>query len=258
MRSIITTATARAIGAVALALAVGLGLAGCGVTDRAERWAGSCPPDHGPTTDHVAVLGLSASERDEELVGDRLDDLARFAGEAIDCEANLEVLALVDRRVTVLYDHRFDTDLNTERARDLNVAADRDEAMEAVRSALDPLLAGEASPGSDPGALFRAAEDRLARIGADGDLRLLVLSDGITDTPEVSLNRDLAGERVDELAGRVAPLVDLDGRVHVAWSDVGRTADAVGPPGDWLDTVVTIWRTVCADRGAASCSITSS
>lgn len=246
------------VAAATVAIAVGLGLAACGATERADRWTGSCPPDHGPSTDHLAVLGLSASERDEDLIDDRLDDLARFAGEAIDCEANLEVLALVDRRVTVLCDHRYETELNTERARDLNVADDRDEAMAAIRSALAPLLAGEPSPGSDPGALFRAAEDRLARIGAEGDLRLLVLSDGITDTPEVSLNRDLAGERVDELAGRVAPPVGLDGRVHVAWSDVGRTADGVGPPGEWLDTVVTIWRTVCADRGAASCSITSS
>ncbi len=222
-----------------------------------DRWAGSCPAGSDASTFHVAAIELSPSELDDGLLADRLVDLERHVGEAIDCDADLEVLLLANSQATTLYEASFDATLGTESARDLELPERQAEAMAEIERAIAAHLADvDAAAGSDPGAVYRAIDNRLVRLSGDAEVRLLVLSDGVTETPAVSLNRPIRPDEVGELAAEVAPPVDLGRRVHVDWPDIGRTADPRGAPGDWLDLLAQVWEQACLDRQAATCLVT--
>ena len=224
-----------------------------------EPWTGDCPHGDSSTTAHVAIVELSASERDPTLLADRLARLRHLAQQAADCEAPFTVHLLAGSRSDRIYDTVFDSPLGTEIARDRQVDQMADEAMAAVTPALE--AAASAAPdggaGSDPGAAYRVLADELAVLGPDAGIDALVLSDGVTVTAAVDLNQSLDGADLDQLATEVAPAVDLGGRVTVDWPAVGHTADPAAPPGPWLDALRSLWQRVCERRNAASCTVTT-
>ncbi len=226
-----------------------------------EAWAGDCP--HGDSSAlapvaHVAVVELSASERDPALLADRLDRLRHLAQQAADCEAPFTVHLLTGSRSDRIFDTVFDSPLGTEIARDRQVDPMADDAMAVVIPALEAAYGGaDDGAGSDPGAAYRVLADELKRLGPDAGIDALVLSDGVTVTATVDLNRSLEGADLDELAAQVAPVVDLGGRVAVDWPAVGHTADPAAPPGPWLDALRALWQRVCETRHAASCTVTT-
>lgn len=227
----------------------------------AEPWTGDCPHDDSSTTAHVAIVELSASERDPALLADRLARLRHLAQQAADCEAPFTVHLLTGSRSDRIYDTVFDSPLGTETARDRQVEVMADEAMAAVTPALEAAAGTGAAPddgaGSDPGAAYRVLADELARLAPDAGIDALVLSDGVTVTAAVDLNQSLDGADLDQLATEVAPAVDLGGRVAVDWPAVGHTADPAAPPGPWLDALRSLWQRVCERRNAASCTVTT-
>lgn len=250
--------------------AAALSLAGCGQAASTASaspsgsgpaptpWTGDCPHGDGPAVAHVAVVELSASERDPALLADRLARLRHLAQQAADCEAPFTVHLLTGSRSDRVYDTVFDSPLGTEIARDRQVNGMADDAMAAVTPALEAAYGGAvAGAGSDPGAAYRVLADELALLGPNATIEALVLSDGVTVTAAVDLNRSLAGADLDELATQVAPEVDLGGRVAVDWPAVGHTADPAAPPGPWLDTLRSLWQRVCETRHAASCTVTT-
>ncbi len=223
-----------------------------------DPWAGDCPHGDGSAVAHVAVVELSASERDPALLADRLDRLRHLAQQAADCEAPFTVHLLTGSRSDRIYDTVFDSKLGTEIARDRQVNGMADEAMAAVTPVLEAAFGGaDDGAGSDPGAAYRVLADELALLGPDAGIDALVLSDGVTVTAAVDLNRSLEGDDLDELATQVAPVVDLDGRVAVDWPAVGHTADPAAPPGPWLDALRSLWQRVCETRHAGSCTVTT-
>ena len=223
----------------------------------AGGWSGDCPAEADSSTRFMAFVELSASERSEGVLDARLRLLEQHAGEAADCDATIEVVLLDSGRADVVVSRVF-TSTGTEVARDRQVDAKANELVAAVAVELEDVLEDRPVPGqSDPGSAFRVLDDRLARLDPATTIRVLMLSDGVTTTAAVDLNRSLGEDELDELAAVVAPTVDLDGRVHLDWPLVGRTADPIGPPGTWLDRLVELWRLVCRQRGA-QCVVTSS
>ncbi|MEZ5411929.1 MAG: hypothetical protein R2761_28095 [Acidimicrobiales bacterium] len=197
-------------------------------------------------------------ERDPALLADRLDRLRRLAQQAADCEAPFTVHLLTGSRSERVYHTVFDSPLGTEIARDRQVDQMAEEAMAAVAPTLEAATsATDSGAGSDPGAAYRVLADELALLEPGAGIDALVLSDGVTVTAAVDLNRSLDGADLDDLATQVAPAVDLGGRVAVDWPAVGRTADPAAPPGPWLDTLRSLWQRVCESRHAAACSVTT-
>lgn len=225
----------------------------------AAPWTGDCPHGDSSTTAHVAIVELSASERDPALLADRLARLGRLAQQAADCEAPFTVHLLAGSRSDRIYDTVFDSPLGTETARDRQVDGMADEAMAAVAPALEAAasVATDDGAGSDPGAAYRVLADELARLAPDAAIDALILSDGVTITAAADLNQSLEGADLDRLATEVAPAVDLGGRVAVDWPAVGHTADPAAPPGPWLDALRSLWQRVCERRNAASCTVTT-
>lgn len=230
-------------------------------TTSADPWTGDCPHADGDssTTAHVAIVELSASERDPALLADRLARLRHLAQQAADCEAPFTVHLLSGSRSDRIYDTVFDSPLGTETARDRQVDGMADEAMAAVTPALEAAAsaATDGGAGSDPGAAYRVLADELQRLAPDAGIDALVLSDGVTITAAVDLNQSLDGADLDQLATEVAPAVDLGGRVAIDWPAVGHTADPAAPPGPWLDALRSLWQRVCERRNAASCTVTT-
>ncbi len=257
---------------LAFAAAV-LSLAGCGQAASnasasplgsspapAPPWTDDCPrPDgEGSALAHVAIVELSASERDPALLADRLAEVRRLAQQAADCEAPFTVHLLTGSRSDRIYDTVFDSKLGTEIARDRQVDPMADDAMAAVTPALEAAFGGtDEGAGSDPGAAFRVLADELQRRGPDAGIDAVILSDGVTVTAAVDLNHSLEDADLDQLAAQVAPAVDLAGRVAVDWPAVGHTADPAAPPGPWLDALRSLWQRVCETRHAASCTVTT-
>ncbi len=259
--------------ALALTLLALIPLAGCGgsgsnaATPPASPagapvpWAGDCPhPDDArPATAQVVIVELSPSERDPELLADRLARVRTVARQAADCEAPFTLHLLTGSRSDRIYQTVFDSPLGTEIARDRQVEAMAEEAMAALTPALEAAAsqASDDGAGSDPGAAYRVLTDELAVLGPDADIDALVLSDGVTVTAAVDLNRAIDAAELDQLAAQVAPTVDLGGRVAIAWPAVGRTADPAAPPGPWIDALRSLWQRVCEQRNAASCTVTT-
>jgi len=242
-----------------LVLVVVATLAACSSVGAAsfDRWAGDCPYPDGAAIIHAVTIELSASERSEDLLDRRLQLIDGHARQAVDCESRLLVLALDGGRATIVHDDTFVSPLNTERARDNQVPAQARDAVTDVKAALAERADRPAPATSDPGASFLALADLLAGLPSGATIDALVLSDGVTSTPDVQLNRRLDDGELDRLAAQVAPRVDLEGRVDITWPDIGRTADPAPPPGDWLRQLRDLWRAVCSSAGAASCTITT-
>ena len=242
---------------MAMAVAAALVLTGCQMAG-AVAWTGDCPPGQGSDTYYLVAIEQSASERSPALLHDRLGRIERRADQAADCEATFEVVVLDSGRARSIYRNPFSSPLNTEQARDRQVPAMAAKAMSEIQSQLSAMLSQPPSATSDPGVVYRLLADRLAQLGPKARIVALVLSDGVTDTPQLDLNRSLPVDEHASLAERLAPPVDLEGRVGIEWPDIGRTADSTGPPGDWVEALLALWTTVCQTRHAAPpCLVTS-
>lgn len=249
------TAPRQTAGAVAIGVVVLL--AAC--TSRSAAWDGDCPAGRGPDSYYLVTIELSASERSPALIDDRLERVRRRAEVAADCEATFEVALLDGGRTSRLYRSQFSSALNTERARDLQIPTLAGLAMAEIRTKLAPVLGQPPPPTSDPGIVYRLLADRLAEQGPQARIEALILSDGVTDTPQLDLNRPIPASELPALTTQVAPDVDLGGQVAIEWPDIGRTADATGPPGDWVESLLALWTGVCQSRHAAPpCLVTSS
>lgn len=236
---------------ILLTMAVSGSLAACtGVAD-------DCPHTDGERVDHVVVVELSASERAPDLFDHRIDRIGQHALQAADCQARFMVIGMDGGLPVTLYDDRFRTDLNTERARDNQVPKLVEQTMGTVRSTLAEQATGPVPAHSDPGAAFLALADLVARLDPDETIDALIVADGVTMTPSINLNRRLSDDELAELTERVAPAVDLARKVTIDWPDIGHTADPTSPPSDWLVQLRHLWHQVCLDRNASTCTVTT-
>ncbi|MFV0258269.1 MAG: hypothetical protein ACK5PP_07460 [Acidimicrobiales bacterium] len=213
-----------------------------------------CPAVVGVDGEFVVFLGTSQSETSSESTERRLAVVAEVAAEAADCEGVLRVVVEHNGRLEVLIDESLSSSLNTERARDLGIPATVSRIMTALEGNLAPYLAEPAGV-SDPGQFFRYLAERLEVIPSG--IEATVLSDGITSTGTVSLNREIEPDEVGALAEAVAPQVDLGGRVNLDWREMGVTVDRSAPPGTYLTRLTEVWRTVCETRIVAECRIST-
>lgn len=238
---------------VVLALpALALGCAGV----QSDQWAGACPDEGNDPAGQVVAISLSDSERAPEMIERRLALVQESIRQAADCEAPFTAILIDDRKVAEIVDVRFASALGTEIARDREVPSLADPVFDEVEAALADQLTENPPSASDPGLIFQYLADLEARQGDGLTVRALILSDGITDTPDLTLNRPLDPEEVDDLAAMVAPEVRLHG-VEIDWPGLGATRDPRGAPQDWLDTLKQIWERVCQRATVDACVITT-
>ncbi|MFV0523381.1 MAG: hypothetical protein ACK5RL_02665 [Acidimicrobiales bacterium] len=215
-----------------------------------------CAELAGAEGEFVVFLGGSESETSAETSERRLQAVAEAIAVAADCEGHGRVVLESNGRLEVLISEDLRSSLNTEVARDHEVSRTVDRLMTELREQLAPYLA-EPAAGSNPGVLFRYLDERLDWLPAGEGITATVISDGITNTEAVSLNRPIEEAEVPALAEAVAPAVDLEHRVSLEWRELGVSVDAAPPPETYLTSLTAVWRTVCETRGVATCRIST-
>jgi hypothetical protein len=236
---------------------VALTLAGCGTATITPAGGDvslpDCPSRAGSL--FIAAATDSGSERSSELQTARLTAIRDFALRAGACHATLRVLLVpAQTRVTVLFNGPVHQTAGT-----ANAAARRTiryldtTVLPGIRRGFTTTLASPPPDRSTPTDLYQLLAD--IHSTHPGPLTALLLSDFVTQTPTVNLDRALTAAQARTLAAGT-PVPDLTG-LTIRIAGVGTTKATTPAPAAWVAAIRTYAHTTCTRTHATDCTTTT-
>lgn len=237
----------------AIAVATTIVLASCASGGGSGSFDYDCPADG---LVEVSLVDISASGRNEVILGERLDAVQVAGEKAADCDGELVAIAWSGSSSSskILFSGTIPIAGATEIGRDRKIPAAISKVMDEIRSNLSVALKDIAPDKSDlAGAFYLLGDVASARAGQGKVLEVNVFTDAISTGGNTRINDPgLTKDRIQAIVAAQS-LPTLEG-MNVSIRGVGRVAGVAPPPQDYIQLVQEYASGMCAKTGA-NCSI---
>lgn len=207
----------------------------------------------------LSLLDVSASGRDRDILGERLNAIQVDAERVSDCDGELVVVAWGGSASSseILFGGQIPVSGASEIGRDRKIPEAVEAVMEEIRASLNDMLPLTEASGHDLMAAFSIVSDFVRSRSAQSDgISVHIYADGVATEGSAQIN--IAGINDARVAEIVAEqdLPDLTG-VNIELFGVGRVGGDAEPPQQVVDTTLGYAQSLCEATGA-DCSTFSS
>lgn len=200
----------------------------------------------------LALIDVSASGRDPEILGERLNAVQVDAERVADCDGELAVVAWGGSASSsrTLYSSQLRVSGASEIGRDRRIPEVVGEVMGEIRSALNDFLPSTPASGLDMLASFSIVSDFVRSRQADmAGISVHIYADGVATAGSAQVNvPGLSAARVAEIVAEQT-LPDLRG-VSIAMYGIGRVGGGSQPPQQVVDSTLLYAQSLCEATGA--------
>lgn len=214
--------------------------------------------DDGPLL-QLSLLDVSASGRDRDILGERLNAVQVDAERVADCDGELVVVAWGGSASSseILFGGQIPVSGASEIGRDRKIPEAVEGVMEEIRDNLNDILPLSEASGHDLMAAFSIVSDFVrSRASQAAGISVHIYADGVATAGTAQIN--IAGINDSRVAEIVAEqnLPDLTG-VSIELFGIGRVGGESEPPQQVVDTTLGYAQSLCEATGA-DCSTFSS